>query len=158
MKNLLKTTSIVLFIIILATFTFPFITLVYANQDAITLTGLDILQVKQEPEAEEEASIPTQIPSQPVINSEKLISLSALSASIGIATSVVRSPKSAIVTAIAGGLGSVSLWYFKNYNEQIVLRGEQGIERVEFESGFVTCFISYIITAITNLCLVFVKR
>ncbi|PSB04865.1 hypothetical protein C7B64_01890 [Merismopedia glauca CCAP 1448/3] len=119
----------------------------YANQDVITLTGFDILQVKQE----EVSDTPTQIPSTPVVNNENLISLSALSASIGVATSGLRSPQSAIVTAIAGGLGSGSLWYFKTYNEQITLRGEEGVERVDFGSGFLTCFVSYIMAFVINL-------
>jgi hypothetical protein len=161
MKNLLKTTSVILFITILMTFVFPFVTFMYVNQDVITLTGLDILQLQKERplnlENENIPNVPTKIPSSPVINNQNLISLSAISASIGVATSNLRSPQSVIVTAIAGGLGSGALWYFKNYNEQIILRGEEGVEQVDFGIGYFACFVSYIITFILNLWLVFQK-
>jgi hypothetical protein len=164
MKNLLKTTSVILFVTILITFAFPFITFIYVNQNAIVLTGLDILQLQKEHPSDLQNSeiqnipdVPTKIPSRPVINNQNLISLSAISASIGVATSNLRSPQSVIVTAIAGGLGSGALWYFKNYNEQIVLRGEEGVEQVDFGIGYLTSLASYIIAFILNLWLVFQK-
>jgi hypothetical protein len=154
MNTSFKNFSILLFLIIIVASGFPFITFSYGSQNPATLNGFDILQIQKEEEITE-PNVTKQIPLRPVITSENLVSVSLLSASIGIATSWVRYPQSAVIAAIAGGIGSGSLWYFKDSNEAIVLKGEQGIERVDFGWGFFVSLISYIAVTIVNLIRIF---
>lgn len=160
MNNFLRSGSLILFIVIFIGFAFPFTTTTYRDGNAISLTGFDILgSIKQEvvSDENEETEPNASIPSNPTINSENTLALSVFSASIGIATTQLTSPQSAIVTAIAAGLGSGSLWEFKNRNEQLAWQQAETVEKIDFRSGFFTCLGSYVGACVFNLLRCFQK-
>ena len=82
-------------------------------------------------------------PQRNQISGEPLATGALLCATIGIATSFLKPKKSAIIPAVSGGLGVLSLLFLKSKLEDDVLRQGTGMLMIDFQTGYWLAFFLF---------------
>lgn len=126
-------------------FFLPFVTVSCGGIKAFTLTGQQLATGTSLTQAQ-----PFGPPQLQKVDADPFAALAGLCAIVGIALSLVGR-KLATASAVAGGVGAVSLFIMRSRLDAEIQKQSQGVATVNYESGFTVVVILFVVAAAWNV-------